>query len=509
MKNSILLFVLTCLFACQSNKEKENLDKKPNFLFILTDDQTFETIHALNNNEIQTPNIDKLSSEAVTFTHCFNQGSWSGAVCVASRSMLITGQTVFNAPKNRAYLGQWARSKQISGNTEVPLWAEVFSDNGYTTFLTGKWHNSKYAIEKSFDKAIAIGAGMYETYDSTGSKKPGFNRASSESEWKPWSTEYTGHWIPRVSDLITDKNGIKKVGKPYINNKHTSELYADTAIEYLLGDAKSSKKPFFMYVAFNAPHDPRQAPKEFVDKYPSESIKIPVNFLGEHPFDQGDHKIRDERLAPFPRTKEAVQLHRSEYYAMITHLDKEIGKILDALEKTGKSENTYVILSSDHGIALGQHGLMGKQNQYDHSIRMPLIIKGPGLSKGRIVKNKVYLQSMFATTCDLAFIDTPKTVDFKSIRDLLIQGDDGGEEYIFGTYLGYQRMIRSDEYKLIVYPKIKKTQLFDLINDPYERNNLASEKEYLKIKKELFEKLISKQKQLGDYMVLDIKNYIL
>jgi len=140
---------------------------------------------------------------------------------------------------------------------------------------------------------------------------------------------------------------------------------------------------------------------------------------------------------------------------------------------------------------------------------MPLIIKGPGLSKGRIVKNKVYLQSMFATTCDLAFIDTPKTVDFKSIRDLLIQGDDGGEEYIFGTYLGYQRMIRSDEYKLIVYPKIKKTQLFDLINDPYERNNLASEKEYLKIKKELFEKLISKQKQLGDYMVLDIKNYIL
>lgn len=391
MKN-IIVSVLLFVWVGSSQAQE-----KPNILFLFTDDQTYESIHAINNAEIHTPNMDKLVEQGVTFTHAFNQGSWSGAVCVASRAMLITGQNVFNAPHNEVYLDNWARLQENKIKTEVPLWTEVFKENGYQTFITGKWHNSDYALLKSFDRAQAIGDGFYETRDKNG-ERAGYGRGSVHSEWKPWDTEYNGHWTPQVNDIVYDENGDKKLGPDYTVKQHTSELYADQAIQFLHNVARQESKPFFMYVSFNAPHDPRQSPKEFVDMYPPSKIQIPENHLPEHPFDQGDHKVRDEMLAPFPRTKEAVQLHRSEYYAMISHLDREIGRVLKALKASGKMENTYVILTSDHGLAVGQHGLMGKQNQYDHSVRMPLIIRGPGLEPGKRVNEMVYMQSVFATT---------------------------------------------------------------------------------------------------------------
>jgi len=498
------LFILLSIALIFSTNTGYTQNPKPNFLFLFTDDQTYESIHALNNTELETPNMDKLVEEGVTFTHCFNQGSWSGAVCVASRTMLITGQTVFRAPQNSVYLSKWAlQGVKTEKVTEVPLWTEIFANNGYQTFCTGKWHNTPYALLKAFDRGHAVGSGFYETFDKNGSKKPGYNHTSTDTEWKPWDPAFTGHWTPQVNDIVHNEKGEKKYGPSYTASQHTSELYADKAIDYLMTDIRESDKPFFMFVAFNAPHDPRQSPKEIVDKYPPASIKVPENFLKEHPFDQGEGKtIRDEILLPFPRTKEDVQLHRSEYYAIITHADREMGRILEALENSGKADNTYVILSSDHGLAVGQHGLLGKQNQYDHSVRMPLIIKGPGLKKGRQVNNKVYLQSLFATTCDLASLETPGTVEFRSINDLLQGSDQGGEDYIFGTYKEFQRMIRSDEYKMIIYPQVNKIQLFDLVNDPLETNNLAGNKKYRKIKKELMKQLLLKQMELGDDLVL-------
>lgn len=499
----LIVFLATISMSLQGQE-------KPNFLFIFTDDQTYETIHALNNPEIETPNMDRLVDQGVTFTHCYNQGSWSGAVCVASRSMLITGQTVFRSPQNKKYLDSWARFNKSDTITEVPLWTEVLSKNGYETFITGKWHNSDYALLKSFDKATAIGKGFYETLDESGSNKQGYNRPSEQSQWTPWDERFTGHWTPKVKDIVYDQNGTKKLGEPYKIKKHTSELYADAAISYLKERTRAPEKPFFMYVAFNAPHDPRQSPKEFVDKYPPEKIALPPSYAEQHPFDQGDAKTRDEVLAPFPRTKEAVQLHLSEYYAIITHFDRELGRILEALEKTGEVENTYVILSSDHGLAVGQHGLMGKQNLYEHSVRVPLVVSGPGLSRGRKVTNKVYLQSLFATTCELASIEVPSTVEFRSIAPLVNGLEyEGGEDYIFGAYKHFQRMIRSDKYKLIVYPHLNKIQLFDMQKDPYETNDLiltANDSDKA-IAGELLKKLIIKQQQLGDYLILDIAKY--
>ena len=221
-----------------------------------------------------------------------------------------------------------------------------------------------------------------------------------------------------------------------------------------------------MYIGFNEPHDPRQSPKEFVDMFPREKIAIPPNYLPEFPFDNGFLRGRDEQLAPFPRTREAVQLHRSEYYALIAYLDSQVGRILDALEHSGKAENTYVIFTADHGLAVGQHGLMGKQNLFDHSIRIPWIIAGPGVPKGKKVGELVYQHSTFATTCELAGIPIPSSVEFPSLADLITGQGTPKHDAVFSRYQDYQRAVRTRDYKLIVYPQVKQTQLFDLNNDP-------------------------------------------
>ena len=474
--------------------------KKPNVLFIIADDQAPRSIGGVNNPEVKTPNLDKLATQGVLFNNCFNQGSWSGAVCVASRTMLITGQSVFRAPKNKLYLDKWANSRgaiAVEGSTEVKLWPEVFRDAGYDTFLTGKWHNNYYSALKGFSQAKAIAKGMYETFDPSGSKKPGYNRPTpTNNNWNPWDPKFTGHWAPFVRDIVS-KNGDQEVSDEYTVKKHSSELFADKAIEFL-GKAKDTDKPFFMYVAFNAPHDPRQAPKKFVDMYPPEKIAIPKNYLPEHPFDNGAIKIRDEALAPFPRTKEIVQVHRSEYYAIITHMDREIGRILKALKKSGRADETYVVFTADHGLAVGQHGLMGKQNSYDHSIKMPFMISGPGISKGATVDEKIYMQSVYSTTCELAGLKVPDSVEYPSIVPLIKGEAKGGEEVIFNAYIETQRLVRTDRYKLVHYPKIRRNQLFDIKEDPFETKDLIDDPKLEKVRKRLLVTLRNKRTELGD-----------
>ena len=191
---------------------------------------------------------------------------------------------------------------------------------------------------------------------------------------------------------------------------HSSVRIADAAIHYLQHQAPKRGEPFFMYVAFNAPHDPRQAPREYLDLYPPSRLKIPPNFLPKHPFAIDGYDLRDEILAPYPRTPEIIQAHLQEYYAIITHLDAQIGRVLEALDASGQADNTVVIFTSDQGLAVGQHGLLGKQNLYDHSLRMPFILAGPGIPRGRKNEALFHMQSLFATTCEMAGITVPASV---------------------------------------------------------------------------------------------------
>ena len=198
-----------------------------------------------------------------------------------------------------------------------------------------------------------------------------------------------------------------------------------------------------------------------------------------------------------------MQVHRSEYYAIISHLDQQLGRILDALQQTGQADNTYIIFTADHGLAVGQHGLMGKQNQYDHSVRVPLIFVGPGIAKGGSISAMVYLQSVYPTVCELAGVAIPPTVEFPSLVGLLRGNGTPPHDAIFGAYINFQRMVRTDRYKLIRYPHVGKVQLFDVRDDPWETHNLADEPAYAAVVERLTRRLKELQKTAGDTLDLD------
>ncbi len=457
----------------EASKAEGPVDGRPNFLFFIADDLTYRAIHSLTNLEVHTPNIDRLVARGCAFTHCFQQGSWTPAVCIASRTMLNTGLSAFRSQKDVDF---------------TPLWGRTFRDAGYDTYIAGKWHLDPTTLQRSFSETDSIGLGMFE------STQAAYHRPSPTDTWTPWDKSLKGHWLETKLWQNSREAEIH----------HSSVVWSDCAIDHLLNKVAKRRTPFFMYIGFNAPHDPRQSPKEFVDQFPRENIEIPPNFVPEHPFDLGDYYIRDEVLAPFPRTKEAVQLHRSEYYAIISHLDTQIGRILDALEKTGKAQNTYVILTADHGLAVGEHGLMGKQNMYDCSIRVPWIIAGPGIKKGSRVDELVYQHSTFATTCELAGIPLPKSVEFPSCVDLIKGGHTPKHDAIFSRYRDFQRAVRTKDYKLIVYPKVKIVQLFDMKSDPWEMHNLASDPKLASVKTQLTQRLHQFQQELDDE--LDIGN---
>src|SRR5690606_25798798 len=187
--------------------------------------------------------------------------------------------------------------------------------------------------------------------------------------------------------------------------------------EFLNRDMNS--QPFFLYLSYTAPHDPRMAPEEFASQYPPDEILLPENFMPEHPFPNGELKIRDENLAPFPRTEENTREHIAAYYAMISHVDAQIGRVLDALDQSGQAENTMIIFAGDNGLAVGQHGLMGKQNLYEHSIRVPLIISGPGIPQGEKRETLCYLLDLFPTLCEFIDIPTPDSVEGVSFAPVI------------------------------------------------------------------------------------------
>ena len=448
---------------------------RPNVLFIIADDLTFRMLDASMPRQVKTPNLDRLASESCRFTHCFQQGGWSGAVCIPSRTMLNTGLTTFKAqhaiPANQSFVH--------------PTWGQTFRAAGYETFITGKWHLDAVSLNRSFEHQRFVGPGFLPT------TRDVYHRPAPGNHWDPTDETLAGHWLHEALWKNKQKDSIE----------HSSSMYADAAVEFL-GSRQKQAQPFFMYVGFNAPHDPRQAPQRFLDMYPAKDIEVPPNFVPEHPFDQGMSRDRDEMLAPFPRTREDIQVHRREYYAIISHMDEQIGRIFAALEATGEAQNTYVIFTADHGLAVGEHGLMGKQNQYECSMHMPLLMKGPGIRAGSTVNSLVYQHCMFATTCELAGIPIPEHVEFPSLAKMLREEHAPAlYDAVFGWLRQYQRSVRTEKYRLNFYPQIDRYQLFDMENDPWELNDLVDKEQSAPVLNEMKTRLRNLQQSLGDPML--------
>ncbi|TWU25069.1 Arylsulfatase [Novipirellula galeiformis] len=464
------LWLVSVAAAAENSSAETPATKQPNIVFIFADDMSYNTIASLGNSEIETPNLDRLARRGTTFTHAYNMGSWSGAVCVASRTMLNSGRYIWNA--NAIY--KTSEHERNAGR----WWSELLKSAGYRTYMTGKWHCTASA-EKAFDVARDIRPGMPKD-SAAGYSRPA---ADGTDPWSPSDPKRGGYWQ---------------------GGTHWSEVVANHAEDFLR-DAAAQADPFFMYLAFNAPHDPRQSPQSYVDRYPSESIAVPANFLPLYPYADAigcGKRLRDERLAPFPRSKHAVQVHRGEYYALITHMDEQIGRILKAVEASGKADNTWIFFTADHGLAVGQHGLFGKQNMYDHSLRVPFIAVGPGVKANAKIEQPIYLQDVMPTTLELAATEKPEYVEFHSLLPML-NGADSENAAIYGCYLDLQRSIRTEKYKLIVYPKAKVVRLYDVQADPDEKHDLAGDASMQATVDRLFAQLQGLQKSMNDELVLE------
>lgn len=473
MKQYVFIFFVA-FFVLGACSQKNTPKEKPNILFIFADDQTYLGVNALGNSEVITPNLDRLASAGVTFTHTYNMGGWNGAVCVASRAMLNTGRFLWHANQS---------AKNYSALKEKgQFWSLLMEKAGYDTYMTGKWHVNINA-DSLFQQVRHVRPGMPPSVPEAYSRP----LSPEDTTWLPWHKKWGGFWE---------------------GGKHWSEVVGDNAIDYL-DIAKTSKNPFFMYLAFNAPHDPRQSPKKFVDMYPLQNVAVPESYLELYPYKDEigcGPGLRDEKLAPFPRTEYSIKVHRQEYYAIITHMDEQVGRIINHLKETGQDKNTYIIFSADHGLSVGNHGLVGKQNMYDHSMRVPLILVGPNIPENEKREMQVYLQDIMATSLELAGIEKPEYVEFNSLLPLINKEvNESSYAEIYGAYMNLQRMVRTDKFKLIIYPRARKMKLFDVINDPNEMFDLSGNPEFSTVKMELIEQFKRQQEIMDD--PLDLDNY--
>lgn len=443
---------------------------RPNILFILVDDQSPFDLKMYNpKSTLQTPNLDKLAAQGVIFDGAYHMGSSSGAVCTPSRHMIMSGRTMWHLP-----VSPWA-AKTSPPQLEQQTIPAVFNRAGYATMRTCKQGNSYEAANKLF------------TVRHDASKRGG-----------------------------TDESG--------------SAWHAEQVLNYL-NDRQASKdtKPFLIYFGFSHPHDTRDGKPELLAKYgatnhtdeanpPSlHSLQppLPANYLKDHPFDNTDMNARDEVAVSGVwkhRDEASIRNEIGRQYACSDNIDIQIGRVLKRLEESGEIDNTYIIYTADHGIAIGHHGLMGKQNLYQHCWRVPFIVKGPGISAGRRLEGNIYLLDVLTTLCDLAGIQPPHTNEGTSFKPVLTGEKQAMREVLYGAYAGGakpgMRCVKQGDWKLIQYEsadgKVKHTQLFNLAENPDEllpehgKPNLADDPKHAEKLAEMKKLLLGEMRRLDD-----------
>ena len=439
------LFVVWLESPAVDGAEKQAL---PNVLFLFADDMRADSIAALGNPTVKTPNLDTLVKRGFVMRNAYCLGGNSAGVCMPSRNMLLSGNAYFRwkdfAPPNQKQKGNFAPG-------DGPNFPLSMKAAGYVTYHHGKKGNTAPLIQAKFD----------------------INK-----------------------DLANDEDE-RRGGAP-------GKIIVDDAITFL-HDRPADAKPFFMYLAFGNPHDPRVAGQKYLDQYDRDAIPLPKNYRPVHPFDNGEMTVRDEKLLPWPRTEADVRRTLHEYYATITALDFHIGRLLQSLKELGMLDNTLIVFSADQGIAVGSHGLLGKQNLYDAAMKSPLVFAGPGIPHGES-NALLYLLDIYPTVCDLVGAAPPEGIDGVSHRPVITGKRPAIRRELFLSYLSVQRAIRDDRWKLIRYPQVNVTQLFDLQSDPDEMHNLATEPAQSDRVKEMLTRLAEVQPTWGDTAPLTVAN---
>lgn len=418
--------------------------RRPNFLFILADDLAQMSIGPYGNQDCQTPNLDRIAREGMLIHDAHHMGSWSGAVCRPSRTMIMTGRSVWRIP-----------GAPSNGESTAPH----SSGTDAEAFV-------QYVAERSMP-ALFNAAG----YDTMRTCKRG-------NTFPPAN---------RLFDVLHEKD--MREG----NDEAGSAWHAERVLEYLADRQETAEEdPFLIFLGFSHPHDPRNGKPALLAKYGAENREqpptelnpdappLPVNYLPEHPFPHGHPDLRDEVAVEGVLTDRSEATVRNEIgreYACTENIDQQIGRVLEKLSAMGELDNTYIFFTSDHGIAVGRHGLMGKQNLYEHTWRVPLLVRGPGIKAGSEASGFVYLMDLLPTMCDLAGIARPDGMEGISFRSVLAGEQDRVRDVLYGIYSGGTKPgIRSvktaDGWKLTKFDvldgQLQRTQLFNLHDNPHE-----------------------------------------
>ncbi len=408
----------------------------PNVLFILADDQSPFDLRVYDpESKLETPNLDRLAKEGLVIERAYHMGSFLGAVCVPSRYMLMSGRSLWRLPISPRFKELGLDASALHSNTL----ASVFGAAGYSTMRTCKVGNSYEEADRLFSIR----------HDAT---KRG----------------------------ATDESG--------------SAWHADRVVEYLdQRKADTNRKPFLIFLGFSHPHDERDGKPELLEKYGATNHTdpdqppplndrqppLPINYLPKHPFPDGHPELRDEVAVSGVwkhRDEATIRNEIGRNFACAENIDIQVGRVLDRLRQSGELSNTYVIYTSDHGMAIGRHGLQGKQNLYEHTWRVPMIVSGPGIQPGRRAIGNVYLMDVFATLCQLAGVDVPSSNEGMSFRRVLNGERESIRETIYGAYAGGTkpgiRCVKQGDWKLIQYDvlegQVREQQLFNLSENPHE-----------------------------------------
>ena len=436
MIKRILTLIVAVLISAITCPGTATAAKRPNVLFIFTDDQRPDAFGALGNPDIKTPNMDRIINSGFVFNRAYIQGSMTFATCLPSRAMIMSGKPLFRAPL------------QLDSGVLMP---QVFQKSGYRTFATGKWHNGESSFEKCFDEAEAVFFG--------GAARTHIN--------VPVNRMIAGLMVPYDA------------GETF-----STDLFADAAIEFIEGQSEK-EQPFFCYIPFTAPHSPVTPPGKWATMYDPDKITLPPNHAALRPdlVDQqqgtsrrgggrGGRGRQGGDVSPVDRAKQRY----AAYYGLISHLDHHIGRVLDTLKKTGQAENTIILFATDHGMSMDSHGQSGKHNAYEHTSRVQMVASGAGVPKGSS-DALVYLYDIYPTLCGLTGLPIPDEVEGKSLAKVIHGKQAKVRDHLFTAYMDDQRTIRDDRWKLFYRSKEDRAALYDLKNDPHELNDLAAKPE--------------------------------
>ena len=474
MKQIIVLIVSLFLHVSVSAAQQ-------NVLFIISDDLTATALSCYGNTICKTPNIDRLAAQGTRFTRALCQGTY----CGPSRASFISGYY----PHATGVLGYTSPRRAIGDRA---TWPQHFKNAGYYSARVSKIYHM------GVPGGIEEGGDGRDHNKGDGADDPAawtekFN--SPGPEWKAPGNGETLEGNPDGKRPVVGGNTFVVVEADGDDMVHSDGKTAAKAVELI---QKHASKPFFLAVGFVRPHVPFVAPKKYYEPYlPYDKLPLPQKIAGDWddiPKPGINYKTSVNMKMDERRQKKAV----GGYYASVAFMDAQIGKVLDALEKSGQAENTIVIFTSDHGYHLGEHDFWAKVSLRDESAMVPLIIKVPG-KKPAVCHSLVELLDLYPTVASLCGLEVPARLQGKNISRMFDDPKHSVRAAAFSvapTSKGY--LLREDKWAYIQYEEdaSKGVELFDMVKDPKQYTNLAAKPEFASVVAGFKTKFAAKMKEV-------------